>query len=253
MPILLGFISILITNYFGFSVVNIALFFFLFPAIYFSSLNQAQLKNIKLGLNSSIGIIAVSAIALWTIWGLSKSWRADIAYNLGKESYTEAQKAINLNPNEPIYYAQFGNINALVAVQLIEPQIAKLPATASAELKQEAQAYLDQYTSAAIDNLNKAVTMNPYNINILKTKAKTELTLALLDPKYNQTALQTLLKITELSPTESSNYFNIGLLYLNLGNKDLAMLAFQKAVDLKPDYQAAQDYINQINQPAARK
>jgi putative inorganic carbon (hco3(-)) transporter len=253
MPILLGFLSILITNYFGFSVVNIALFFFLFPAIYLSSRNQVQLKNLKLGLDSTIGIIAISAIALWTIYGTTKAWRADIAYNLGKESYTEAKKAIDLNPNEPIYYAQFGNINALVATQIIEPQIAKLPATASAELKQEAQAYLDQYTSAAVDNLNKAVTLNPYNINILKTKAKTELTLALLDPKYNQTALQTLLKISELSPTESSNFFNIGLLYLNLGNQDLAKMAFQKAVDLKPDYQQAQDYLNQLNQPAAKK
>jgi len=253
LPLLLGFISILITNYFGFSVVNIALFFFLYPAIYIASQDKANIKALKLGFDATIGIIAVSAVALWTIWGLSKAWRADIAYNQGKESYDEAQKAIDLNPNEPIYYAQFGTINALVATQLIEPQIAKLPATASAQIKQEAQSYLDQYTSAAVENIDKAATMNPYNINILKEKAKTELILANLDPKYTQDAINTLLKITEYSPTESTNYFNIGLLYLNQGNKDQAKLAFQKAVDLKPDYQQAKDYLNQLSQPAAKK
>jgi O-antigen ligase len=244
LPLLLGFLSILITNYFGFSVVNIALFFFLYPAIYFSSQNKAVIKSLKLDLDPTIGIIIVSGIALWTTYGTTKAWRADIAYNLGKESYDESQKAINLNPNEPIYYAQFGNINALVATQIIAPEIAKIPATASAELKKQAQTYLNQYMTAAVDNIAKAETMNPYNINILRTKAKTELTLALLDPKYNQTALNTLLKITEYSPTESTNFFNIGLVYLNLGNNDLAKVAFQKAIDLKPDYQQAQDFLN---------
>ena len=243
---LLGFISILITNYFGFSVVNIALFFFLFPAIYISQIEKGTITSRKINLNSTLGIIIVSGIAIWLLWGLSKAWRADLAYTKGKGNLEEAQKAVNLNPTEPIYYAQLGNINALVATQLIAPQIEKLPATASAETKAQAKTYLDKYTKLAIDNINKAQTLNPYNLNVLKTKAKTELTLATLDKKYYQDALTTLLKITELSPTESNNYLNVGILYQSLGKNDLARQAFQKALDLNPNSEPAKNYLKQI-------
>ena len=246
LPLLFGLISIMITNYFGFSVVNVALFFFLFPAIYIASLKKDFLQSFKIGLSATLGIIIISGISIWLVLGLSKAWRADIAYSKGKQSYEESQKAINLNPREPIYYAQFGNINALVATQIIASQIAKLPATASAEIKQQAQTILNSYVEAATNNINTAVSMNPYNLNILKTKAKTELTLATLNTKYSQDALNTLLKITELSPTESSNYLNVGILYQSLNNKDLAKMAFEKALELNPDSQMIKDYLQNL-------
>lgn len=246
LPLVLGFISILITNYIGFSVVNVALFFFLYPAIYISSTNKGTFLSRKIKLDASLGIFIVSIATIWPIIGLSRSWRADIAYNRGKESLDEAEKAVSLNPHEPIYYAQLGNIDALVTTQLIAPQIAQIPSTASADLKAQAQAYLDKYLNAAIDNINKAQNLNPYNLNLLKTKAKTELILASLDPKYYQNALNTLLKITELSPTDSTNFLNVGILYKNIGNNDMAKIAFQTALNLNPGLQQAQDYLNQL-------
>lgn len=245
-PLLLGLVSILITNYIGFSVVNVALFFFLYPAIYAAKIKKSNLISKKLSLDSTIGIIIIVCIALWMVLGLRRSWLADLSYNKGKGSLEEAEKSVKLNPKEPIYYAQLGNISALVTTQLIVPQIKKIPATASAELKAQAQAILDQYTTKALDNIKLAQTMNPYNLNILKTKAKTELTLAEIDPKYFQEALNTLLKITELSPTESSNYLNVGLIYQNLGKTDLARLAFEKAIELKPDFQQAKNYLQEL-------
>lgn len=245
-PLLLGLVSILITNYIGFSVVNVALFFFLYPAIFIASTEKGNLIGKKKRLDSTIGIIIVVGVTLWMVLGLRRSWLADISYNKGKGSLEESEKAVKLNPNEPIYYAQLGNISALVTTQLIVPQIKKIPATASAELKAQAQAIEDQYTTKALDNIKLAQTMNPYNLNILKTKAKTELTLAELDPKYFQDALNTLLRITELSPTESSNYLNVGLIYQNLGKTDLARLAFEKAIELKPDFQQAKNYLQEL-------
>ena len=244
--LLLGFISILVTNYFGFSVVSIALFFFLFPAIFISSTNEVTLRSRKLSLDSTISIIIISVIAFWSLLGLSKTWRADVAYNKGKSNFEESTKAIKLNPTEPIYYAQLGNVNALIATQLIAPQIEKLPATASAEIKAQAQTYLNNYTNMALDNIKTAQNLNPYNLNILKTKAKTELALATLDKKYYQDALNTLLKITELSPTESNNYINVGILYLNLGKIDFANLAFKKALELNPNSESAKVYLQKL-------
>jgi tetratricopeptide (TPR) repeat protein len=245
-PLFLGFLSILITNYIGFSVVNVALFFFLYPAIYISLIGKNLPFGRKINLNTTLGYIGVFIIAIWSIIGLSKSWRADIAYNNGKASLEDSEKAVKLNPKEPIYYAQLGNINALVVTQLIVPQIAELPATTSAEVKAQAKAYLDKYTSDAINNINKAQSLNPYNLNVLKTKAKTELTLAAVDPKYYQDALNTLLKITELSPTEISNYLNVGILYQSLGKNDMAKLAFEKALELNSNSEAAKAYLQQL-------
>lgn len=246
LPLLLGFISILITNYIGFSVVNVALFFFLYPAIYIAVTNKGTLVSKKLHLDSTIAIIIIVIISLWAINGTRRAWLADIAYNKGKSDMIEAEKATKLNPHEPIYFAQLGNISSLVTTQLVAPQIAKLPATASAQIKAEAQAYLDKYTSLAVDNINKAVSLNPYSLNVLKTKAKTELILAEIDSKYLQEALKTLIKITELSPTENSNYLNVGILYQNLGNKENAKKSFEKALELNPDFQQAIDYLQKL-------
>jgi len=245
-PLLLGFVSILITNYFGFSVVNIALFFFLFPAIYISSMDKGVRTDRKIKIDTGLGITVVCIGTLWLTVGLSRAWLADIAFNKGKGSLEESEKAIKLNPNEPIYYSQLGNINALVATQLIAPQIASLPSTTSAEIRAQANTILEKYIGKAVENINYAQKLNPYNLNVLKTKAKTNLALAQFDPKYYQEALNTLLEISRLSPTESSNFQNIGILYQSLGNNDLAKMAFQKALDLNPNNQTAKDYLKKL-------
>jgi tetratricopeptide (TPR) repeat protein len=126
------------------------------------------------------------------------------------------------------------------------PQIAQLPATTSAEIKSQAKAYLDKYLNQSLDNINKAEQLNPYNLNILKTKAKTELTLSSVDQKYFQDALNTLLKITEYSPTEATNYINIGILYQNNGKTDLSKIAFEKALQLNPNSEQAKYYLGTL-------
>jgi O-antigen ligase len=246
-PLFLGFISILITNYFGFSVVNIALFFFLCPAIVLASSDQVQIIGRKLKLDSTFGYFLVFCISIWLLLGLRRMWAADIAYNKGKQSLEESQKAVTLNPHEPIYYAQLGSINALVASQVIAPQIAELPASASADIKKQANSFLEKYVNSAIDNINKAQQLNPYNLNIIKTKAKTEITLATINPQLYQDALNSLLKVTELSPTESSNFQNVGILYQNLGNIDMAKVAFERAIELNPESQTAKDYLDNLS------
>ncbi|PIZ24851.1 hypothetical protein COY48_00715 [Candidatus Collierbacteria bacterium CG_4_10_14_0_8_um_filter_43_86] len=245
-PLLLGFISILITNYFGFSVVNVALFFFLFPAIFLATTNKTKIHSQSISLDKTLGSVLIVIVTTWLLLGVRRMWLADLAYTAGRSNLTEDLNAIKLNPREPLYYAQLGNVQALVATQIIAPQIAEMSASTSAEIKQNANYYLQQYLKDAVININKAVSMNRYNLNLLKTKARTELILGTLDSKYNLDATQTLLKISELSPSDAANYFNIGLLYSQLNKKDEAKLAFQKAIDLKPDYQAAKDRLGAL-------
>lgn len=246
LPLLLGIVSILITNYIGFSVVNVALFFYLYPAIYIASIGKNIFRYHKINFDSNWGIFIIFILATWFIIGLSKAWLADLAYNKGKGSLEESEKAVRLNPKEPIYYAQLGNINALVATQIIAPQIANLPVTASAEIKQQANLVFEKYINQATTNIQKAQSLNSYNINVLKIKAKTELTLASINSNYYQEALNTLLRISELSPTDSTNFINIGILYQNNGKSELAKKAFEQALYLNPNSESAKEYLKKI-------
>lgn len=245
-PLFLGIVSILITNYIGFSVVNVALFFFLYPAIYLSCRENNTFRSRKLNIDFGWGTFFVSIFAIWLIVGLSKIWSADLAYNQGRGSLDEAEKAVKLNPKEPIYYAQLGNINALIATQIIVPQINQLPSTVSAEIKQQANTVLEKYINQSIFNIQKAENLNPYSLNIQKIKAKTEIDLATINPKYFQDALNTLKKISELAPTDSTNFNNIGILYQNEGKLNEAEAAFNKALGLNPNSEVAKEYLRKI-------
>lgn len=120
-------------------------------------------------------------------------------------------------------------------------------ATAEADLKQKAEKYFNQYVSDSLTNTQKATDLNPYNLNLLKNKARTELTLATIDPQYNNLAITTLLKIIELSPTDPANYYNLGILYNSLNNPEEAQRAFSKALELFPLHQGAKTQLEILN------
>ncbi len=243
-PLILGFISILITNYFGFSVVNIGLFFFLFPAIYLSTQSK-NLRSVICDLRSVdpfIPSLIVVLVGIFCLVKVKNIWLGDIYYGKGKGNLEANIKAIALNPSEPLYVSQLGYIQSLVAAQVIYPQMAKM-ATAEAETKLKAEKYFNQYISDSLTNTQSAVDMNPWNLNLYKNKARAELTLATLDPKYNNQAINTLLKIIELSPTDPANFYNLGILYKTINNKEEAERAFSKALELYPFHQGAKDQL----------
>lgn len=240
-PLLLGFISILITNYFGFSVVNIALFFFLFPALIIAK-ETKDVKQINLNLDPILPILLIVIIALFGLNKVKNLWLSDIYFGRGKSTLSANEVAIKLNPSEPIYVSQLGLIQSLIVTQIIYPQMGAM-ATAEASLKLKAEGYLNQYTADAIKNAQKAVDMNPYNVNLYKNKARTELTMGTIYPTYNNSAVNTLLKIIELSPTDPANYYNLGVLYNTLNNKEEAIRAFSKVLELYPYQQGAKDQL----------
>lgn len=246
LPLILGFTSILITNFFGFSVVNVALFFFLFPAIYLS-IKSTEVKNIQLNFDPSLPYIITVSASIWSLIVVKNFWVADLAYVRGRSNLEQSMEAIKKNPKEPLYYAQLGYIQSLVATQIIAPQMAEV-STKSAEIAKKAQEYLNQYTNQAIENSKKAVEMNPYHINLVKSQSRTLITLASLDPKYYIDAINPMIKITTISPTDPVNYYNLGILYNNLGKTDEAKLAFQKVLEVFPDHAAAKDRLVEIEQ-----
>ena len=233
-----GYLSILITNYFGFSVVPVALFFFLFPAISFINSDSIEKHlSINFHINQWLSIPLLLLITIYLLLIPVDQWRADLAYNRGKQALTQQllkpsldylEEATRISPDEPLFRAQLAEAQAMAASS-IKNQIDKPGAVQ----------LMNDLMTQADTNSAKAIAMNPYQGNYYKSRAKVELYLGTIDPKYNQKAIQTLTNLLELSPTDAKIAYNLGLLYQSTGKNDLAKIYFQKAVDLKPGYDAA--------------
>ena len=243
-----GYISILITNYFGFSVVPVALFFFLFPALVFTlSKSKERYVSLNFSINKYLGLFILAPLTVYFLLVPYNQWRADIAYNTGKQylslpayrqSLDELKKAVGLSPNEPLFLAQLAEGQAITAAA-VAAQLAAQPATAGADLVAAGQKLLDELKTEALANSDKAVNLNPHHTNLYKSKAKVELYLAVIDPEYNRQAVDTLRKLAALSPTDAKIVYNLGLVSDQLGETKTAQEYYRLAVTLKPDYDAA--------------
>ena len=246
--LLFGYLSILITNYFGFSVVPVALFFFLFPALVFTlSKSKEGYLSISFNTNPYLGFLILIPLTLYLLAIPYRQWRADIAYNTGRQylslpayrqSLDELKKAVGLSPNEPLFLAQLAEGQAITAAA-VAAQLAAQPATAGADLVAAGQKLLDELKTEALANSDKAVNLNPHHTNLYKSKAKVELYLAVIDPEYNRQAVDTLRKLAALSPTDAKIVYNLGLVSDQLGETKTAQEYYRLAVTLKPDYDAA--------------
>ncbi len=257
----IGYISILITNYFGFSVVPVALFFFLYPAFSLAA-SDSSLPLLNIDFNQPLNkkhtpppltflqyLIIITffiTLSFWTIF-LGKHWVADIKYAKGKtynqngyisQALPLLESAVSLYPNEPNFRSQLaeGYANAALATK---QQLDSLTASQAAQLGPIGQKQLDQYIDLALQQTNLTLEQNPWHLNFYKSKAKIYLTLAQIDPQYQEHALNTLLKANELAPTDAKIVYNIGLLHLQLNNQDQAEIAFRQAINLKENYDGA--------------
>src|SRR3989344_2191168 len=260
--LLFGYLSILITNYFGFSVVPVALFFFLFPALVFV-LSKSKEKYISLNfsINPYLGFLILIPLTLYLLAIPYSQWRTDIAYNTGrqyltlsayKQSLNSLTKAVPIPPNDPLSLAHRAEAQAITAAA-VAAQLDSLPATLPADAPPSAlqagaradpvasgQKLLAELQAGALANSDKAVNLNPQHTNLYKSKAKVELYLATIDPRYNRQALKTLEELAALSPTDAKVVYNLGLISDQLGETKKAQEYYRLAVNLKPDYDAAQ-------------
>lgn len=243
-----GWLTILITNFFGFSVVIIQLFFFLIPAFSFVSTNETisssvdphpSLKSNKAIITSQVNsfqivlvFIAIS-LMLFILFFLLKLWYADTlfakGYHLSRsqeyvQAYQNLKKAIILNDTEPLYYDEMVIPIAQMALALEEGKQSSI----ASDLKDE-----------AIASSNIAVSISPNNVNFWKTRTRLFFALSSLDNKYTDEALKSLEKAKELSPTDPKISYNLALIYDKLGRKEDAYKELNLTIKLKADYRDA--------------
>ena len=243
-----GYISYLIQNFFLFSVVIIAVFFYLYPALAFVYLGKVKdLSEISfivkllskiLGLFNKNNItkklvqgllVVIILLLLNSVWTI---WQADTQYKRGSDSndagnpgraYAFLIEAVRLNPNEPLYLSELGNAAAFSALALSTDD-----ATTSSELKDDSIFFTDL-----------ALSQSPANTTILRTAIRTFFQLTLLDPEMEGRTLEIVDKSIALAPTDPKLLLNKQVILTQLNKQEEAILVLQKAIELKPNYREA--------------
>ncbi len=217
-----GLVSTIITNFFGFSVIPVALLFYLLPALAVSTAKspQSAQENIRVPLLVSGVLLILPARLFLADLYFSKSHK--LASLNPSEAHAESERAISLRASEPLYYSTYGETAAQLAAAT----------SGSEETRELSLAYQNRAASAA-DFMS---TRAPYNLNLVKSRAKIFLTLAEIDPSHNITAAKVLEKAIELAPTDPKLAYNLGLVYSRIGNTEGAIREIRRAIDLKKDY-----------------
>lgn len=235
---LAGWLSILVTNFFGFSVVPVALCFFLFPALALVLVSQtnnalppanpASTGSVSYGL-----MIVVLLIGGYFLLRLGQMWQADTSYAAGNRlnkqgefgyAYNSLQTAISLNPGEPIYRDELAWSAANLAYYFY---------------LQKDNANAQNMTNLALASTEKALKTSPKNLNFYKTRTKVYFKLAMIDSQFLQPAYQTLLEARKLAPTDPKLSYNLGLVLLTFSQNQEAAKTFAETVAMKANYAEA--------------
>ncbi|MEK7188746.1 MAG: O-antigen ligase family protein [Patescibacteria group bacterium] len=223
--ILAGFTSILITNFFGFSVVVTNLLFFLFPAFAVAVANSQQsttnFQLKELTTKQKILLLIVGSCVLFVVFGIAKYWYADFLYEKGKQSLDHdlkssliyLAKAIEISPNEAIFHAKLAESYSKTGIT--------------------------ELTDFTLEEIDKAILLSPYNLNIKRVKYNILLELSLTDKKYGLQTVPLLIQMASLAPTDAKINYNLGISYQRVGGSTQAIEVLEKVTGLKPNYRNA--------------
>ncbi|MDQ3239178.1 MAG: O-antigen ligase family protein [bacterium] len=245
-----GMVGILITNFFGFSVVIIGIFFFLFPALLWgvNELSYPTL-NIRSKILSFIGKfplkftnkidkkIKVIPFALVLLLGtylmttLTKYWFADIAIaearslrrdgKIGK-SYPLFIHAYKLRQREPFYLSEIGWTEANIVHSLM-----------GEDDRVEAAKYVDRAEVFSV----MAVTTSPNNVNYWKKLADVYYQLSFFDATlYNDKLRKASDRTRTLAPTDVSTLIILSDYYERIGDAETAIKIMRQSLEWKPMY-----------------
>ncbi len=235
--LLAGYSSILVTNFFGFSVVPIQLLFYLYPAfaIIFVSTDLAEKEDrTSLSPNQKILGWIVAIGGLGVIFTICRYWYADYLYatgtNYGKVGKQDMailylNRAIKLAPGQSVYFGELARAYTNLALAYNNQEGGTETASQLAE--------------AAIESSIKAVNLSPANVNLKRVEFGVFVMLSALNPNYLLNARDILIPAVTQAPTDAKLSYNLGLIYSRIGQNDLAVSELRKTIELKPNYKEA--------------
>jgi O-antigen ligase/Tfp pilus assembly protein PilF len=231
-----GFSSILVSNFFGFSVVVVGLLFFLLPAFSVTLSTKPEKYSSPKDKLTSIQIFGLLAILLSTSYFLfliSKYWYADFLYASGKNlnDSSEAFKAegplrgaLALNPFPTVYYQELASAISTQSVSWFE----------SGDLQKA-----EKLAEEAVTYSQTAADISPWDLSLKKSRAALLIKLSEEDPGYLEDAQKVFLEASVLAPTDAKIHYNLGLTLARLGKTEEAISTLEKTVKLKSNYRDA--------------
>ena len=233
-----GLFALSVSNFFGFSTVNVATLLFLFPAfvallMQTETIEKTEQKREQFNFSQGLGILMLSLALLFASYTLGKMYRADQLFASGSAlldadklspGLQDLAKASIAVPNEPKYAEELSLATAQVAASLQSIN----QATAAAKLAVQAEAISDQ-----------TLELNPYHLNHYKTRARVFVLLAEIEQAFIEKAVATLEAATALAPTDAKIWYNLGLLYDQTEQIDKARIAYEHTIVLKSNYEQA--------------
>jgi len=227
-----GWLSLLLTSFFGFLISVTKLMFWALPALAFCLHNPTDKKVLRINLSARVRqALALIAIILTTlsIFHLYQIFQADIDYakanrltkiNRHLEAFVFYKSAIHLNPQIPHYHRDYAV--SLTQFALLE------------ELRFKREASLSE--QEAVAEIEGALSLNPLNSLTLRSAIGVYQSLGQLDTNYLKRALETANRATTQIPTDSTLYYLKTDILIKQSNLSQAKAAFQQAVSLKPDH-----------------
>lgn len=234
-------LAFLITNIAGFSVVITSLFLFTLPAL---TLDQSK-KKTKLKKDKKYLIPVVIFLSLIILQKNINFFIADYYYSKAikldkardyQTAYQLMNQSLNFRPNQPEYLVKSASLASKLSITTKE----------------------EKYIYIAIENIDKAIKKSPANINFWKERAQIYYYLSSLDTQYFQSAINSLVQIQALAPTDAKNLYTIAQFLESAELFDQSIPYYQKAIKLKSNYDHAyfalgEIYFNQENYDLAKE
>jgi putative inorganic carbon (HCO3(-)) transporter len=230
-----GYVAVAVSNFFGFSVVPVNLIFFLLPALALT-INHEDKENEKdhtLNLNTKLGLSAIWIIVAGFMFLIIKYWYADTLYAMGKsynddEKFIEGRKymanAVQLSPNEAIYWDELSQSSAGLAAKLYESK--------EDLASKEAAGF-------ALKEIAIAEKLSPRNLNIKRDKYFILLKLLPIDKTLLTQARDGLVNAIELAPTDAKLYYHLAITFMRMGQDAKSEEVLLKTIEMKPNYKDA--------------
>ncbi len=246
-----------ISNFFGFSTVVVTILMFLLPAIFIITTDQGEFWGTiktphKFTLVQVISLILANLIGLHLLFNVYRFWKADKLLTEGEslislreyqDGITKLQTAVQLVPNQALFYDELASSYADISTQFVRID----QATAATEFAQ-----------LAVEASDKTLRLNPKHLNYYKSRADIYTDLSAIDPKYLNQAAETLQSARQLAPTNPKLVYQLGLIRLNQNKTDQAIDLFKKTLEMKSNYhqvryKLAEIYQQQKNYEQAKK
>jgi len=256
--ILAGYISILISNFFGFSVVMINILFYIIPAFVFMlaglinyekayTFTFSRKQGYDLNVAGKISVGIASLLTLYLLFTLVNFWNADRDYYFGSnfdiagnydKAYAFLKQAVDKRPSEPTFKNELSYNNAVLGASVLAQSL-----QSKQQNTQQNTQIAQELIQAAMSNTNQVTAEHPNNIVFWKTKVRVLYTLGQIDPStYFPLALTAIKKSATLAPTDADISYNLGILYGQTGDIGSAISTLKNTIKLKPDYQGGKAY-----------